>query len=33
MAREDGGGMRKLLIWLPLGLFLAFLALFASGLL
>ena len=33
MAREDGGGVRKLLIWLPLGLFLAFLALFASGLL
>lgn len=28
-----GGGVRKLLIWLPLGLFLAFLALFASGLL
>ena len=28
-----GGGVRKLLIWLPLGLFLSFFALFASGLL
>lgn len=32
MARQGGDGMRKLLIWLPLGLFLGFIALFASGL-
>ncbi|PDH63716.1 MAG: DsbE family thiol:disulfide interchange protein [Sphingomonadaceae bacterium MED-G03] len=32
MASEDRGGMRKILIWLPLLLFLAFIALFASGL-
>ena len=32
MASEDRGGMRKVLIWVPLLLFLAFIALFASGL-
>jgi cytochrome c biogenesis protein CcmG/thiol:disulfide interchange protein DsbE len=33
MARARGSGMRKLLIWLPLALFVAFFGLFASGLL